>query len=597
MLQELVELQTALFNVGVDARSLHQLKLHIIERNLYGVDIDKFAVNIAMLRLWLSLAIEYEGEEPDPLPNLDFKIVCGDSLLGPDPSPAVQGDLSTEQIKASNLGELKAAYMRATAGKDALKREIVAAEEQLRADMGMEAVPTGVVDWRIVFAEVFVDRAGFDVAIANPPYVRMEKLNKSDEDSYKANFPVVAASRADLLVYFYARSTQLLRPGGSLVFITSNSFTKRGYGKKLRQHLSKALTIDTIIDFGEVKVFNATVEVFVLVARNLAADLEAGVSGHNLYPLLARRLGRGGSWEQVQEALRRLQEDLVTEVSSFRQSRLSGSEWRIEDEPISDLFERLMQQGAPLGELVDGRIYAGVKTGLNRAFVIDQAKRDALVAADSRSAEIVKPWLRGKDIKRWTPEWSGLYIVFTNRGVDIDRYPAVREHLEWYRPQLEQRATAHLHPWYELQQPQEGIFARFDRPKIVWQDIAREVRFALDTQAYSPDMTSFVMVSDSHWLLTLLNSRLSEFLLCQITSSLPGGFLRPKRQYMVRLPIMTPGSDLQIRLESVAQAAVTGESVDTDQLNGMVYDLYGLSANDIALINDWFERRSLVADN
>ena len=125
ILQELVELQTALFNVGVDARSLYELKLHIIERNLYGVDIDEFAVNIAMLRMWLSLAIEYEGEGPEPLPNLDFKIVCGDSLLGPDPSPAVQGDLSAEQIKASNLGHLKAAYMRATAGKDALKREIV----------------------------------------------------------------------------------------------------------------------------------------------------------------------------------------------------------------------------------------------------------------------------------------------------------------------------------------------------------------------------------------------------------------------------------------------------------------------------------------
>ena len=117
-----MELQTALFNVGVDARSLYELKLHIIERNLYGVDIDEFAVNIAMLRMWLSLAIEYEGEGPDPLPNLDFKIVCGDSLLGPDPSPAVQGDLSADRSKHRTSAGLKAAYMRATAGKDALKR-------------------------------------------------------------------------------------------------------------------------------------------------------------------------------------------------------------------------------------------------------------------------------------------------------------------------------------------------------------------------------------------------------------------------------------------------------------------------------------------
>ena len=111
MLQELVELQTALYNVGVDPRSLYRLKLDIIRRNLYGVDIDEFAVNIAMLRLWLSLAIEYEGEKPEPLPNLDFKIVCGDSLLGPDPSHL---DLDMGLVKQSDLGGLKARYMIST---------------------------------------------------------------------------------------------------------------------------------------------------------------------------------------------------------------------------------------------------------------------------------------------------------------------------------------------------------------------------------------------------------------------------------------------------------------------------------------------------
>ena len=277
ILQELVELQTALFNVGVDARSLYELKLHIIERNLYGVDIDEFAVNIAMLRMWLSLAIEYEGEGPEPLPNLDFKIVCGDSLLGPDPSPAVQGDLSAEQIKASNLGHLKAAYMRATAGKDALKREIVAAEEQLRIDLGMEAVPTGVVDWRIEFAEVFVERAGFDVAIANPPYVRMEQLNKNDEAQYKQRFPEVAASRADLLVYFYARAVQVLANRGALAFITSNKYMRAGYGKNLRQFLSASMRINQVIDFGDLPLFTATSYPAVLVGRKGAAS-----TGHQL---------------------------------------------------------------------------------------------------------------------------------------------------------------------------------------------------------------------------------------------------------------------------------------------------------------------------
>ena len=97
MMQELVELQAALYKVRIDNRSLYDLKLHIIQRNLHGVDIDEFAVNIAMLRMWLSLSIEYDGPTPEPLPNLDFKVVLGDSLLGPDPSPENYGDLFRHQ--------------------------------------------------------------------------------------------------------------------------------------------------------------------------------------------------------------------------------------------------------------------------------------------------------------------------------------------------------------------------------------------------------------------------------------------------------------------------------------------------------------------
>ena len=120
MMQELIELQTTLYNVGVDAKALYELKLEIIERNLYGVDIDEFAVNIAMLRMWLSLAIDYEGETPEPLPNLDFKVVCGDSLLGPDPSASVvvQGTLGQDVEQMKRLGQLKAEFMRASNGVD-----------------------------------------------------------------------------------------------------------------------------------------------------------------------------------------------------------------------------------------------------------------------------------------------------------------------------------------------------------------------------------------------------------------------------------------------------------------------------------------------
>ena len=118
MMQELIELQTTLFDVGVDAKSLYDLKLEIIQRNLYGVDSDGFAVNIAMLRMWLSLAIDYEGPTPEPLPNLDFKVVCGDSRRGPDPNAGVevQGTLGQDTEQVRRLGELKGEYLRASTG-------------------------------------------------------------------------------------------------------------------------------------------------------------------------------------------------------------------------------------------------------------------------------------------------------------------------------------------------------------------------------------------------------------------------------------------------------------------------------------------------
>ena len=447
MMQELVELHLALYNARADNRSLYELKLHIIQRNLYGVDNDEFAVNIAMLRMWLSLAIDYEGDSPPPLPNLDFKVVRGDSLLGPDPSPEDYGDLFRHQAQsvAGRLVDLKAKYM-ATTGpdKDTLRGEIESVQKQLTAALADSPAPNGSVDWRVQFAEVFAMSGGFDIAVANPPYVRMEKLDKKDEISYMRLYPEVAASRADILVYFYARALQTLKSKGWLTFITSNTFTNRGFGSKLRSHLANKLTISTLIDFGELKVFDATVATLVLIGRNTSPGPEAIVSGHNLYPYLARRIGRSGNVERVREQLLRLPEHLKSEVSPFPQSRLTHLEWRIEDEKTNRLFHRLMDEGTPLGKFVKGRIYMGVKTGLNGAFVIDQTKRDELIEADSRSVELIKSWLRGKDIDRWRANWAGLYIIFTSRGVDIDQYPAIKEHLEWFRDGLEKRATVHL---------------------------------------------------------------------------------------------------------------------------------------------------------
>ena len=351
--------------------------------------------------------------------------------------------------------------------------------------------------WPVAFPDVLHQgdpNAGFHVVLANPPYVRMERIDNEDELFYGEAFPEVAASRADILVYFYARALQILRPGGWLSFITSNKFMRAGYGAGIREHLPTSLRIQRVIDFGDLPLFEANGKAIaaypaVLVGSRSDELAEPSLTVADLAGPVRKDLSKANlkvGTESVRGVLEGLYGLLArAEVRDFPQVMLKKDGWVLEDPALIRLFERLIDQAKPLGEFVKGRIYRGVVTGLNAAFVIDQAKCDELIEENPQSAELTKPWLRGRDIKRWKADSPGLYIIFANHGIDIDRYPAIEAHLRWFQSDLEKCATAHLHPWYKLQQPQEGIYHEFVHPKIVWGNLAVESKFARDlSQAY-----------------------------------------------------------------------------------------------------------------
>ncbi len=482
-------------------RIVSEWKRRIIKNSLYGVDINPEAVEICHLRLWLSMVLDMD-EPPDApsdwaLPNLDFQIVAGDSLVDrvagitfkeswPPPT-----DLQLEmglQIKLrrleTNIARRKQEFgsthrnpkrlrdlrdliardqreiirlhleeAQAKAEREALTKAVRPGKAALRkADSfidrirslleEMDAQDFALVQkpflWPIAFPDVLRagdPNAGFDIVLANPPYVRMEKIDNEDELAYGEAFPQVSASRADLLVYFYARALQILRPGGWLAFITSNKFMRAGYGAGIREHLPAALRIRHVIDFGDLPLFEANgkpVAAYpsVVVGSRSNTTQDHALSVADLTHPIRSNLSKDGR-KVNPENVRSVLEDLNGLLSraatpDFPQVMLKNEGWILEDPALIRLFNRLMNQGTPLGEFVKGRIYYGVKTGLNAAFVIDQAKRDELVSEDPHSAEIIKPWLRGKDIKRWRAESPGLYVIFTNRGVEIDRYPAIQ---------------------------------------------------------------------------------------------------------------------------------------------------------------------------
>ena len=245
MMQELVGLRTSLFNVGLDDIGMYNLKLGIIQRNLFGVDIDGFAVNIAMLRLWLSLAIEYEGDDPPPLPNLDFKIVCGDSLLGPDPSAAseAQATLGHDINLMRQLGQFKAEYIRAYTGHDKsrLRENISRVQAQVAESLGNVGIPNGAVDWRVEFAETFATRSGFDVVVANPPYVVI-KDSRLREVYHEGVY-----GRMNTYGLFIQRSLQLMSDGAQLFFINPRTLLTDRYFTNLRKVIKRKAEVSGVV--------------------------------------------------------------------------------------------------------------------------------------------------------------------------------------------------------------------------------------------------------------------------------------------------------------------------------------------------------------
>ena len=639
---------------GKESQRIQEALFHekqtIIENCLFGVDINTNSVKICRLRLWIEL-LKNAYYRPDgnleTLPNIDINIKAGNSLisrfdLDADLKSAlkkskwtvetyrnavqnyreatsrdqkkeflelikeIKGDFETEISKNDpkvqklnkRSGELynllnqqrmfdetKAEKKKRAKKQAKLEREIEQLTEEIEA-ITSNKIYENAFEWRFEFPEVLDDQGafvGFDVVIGNPPYIRQEEL-KEIKPYLKENYEVYHGT-ADLYQYFTEKGLNLLDEGGVFHFIMPNKWIRANYGKSLRGWLQDR-QVRQIIDFGDLPVFEEA----------------------TTYPCLLEIQNRNnpGVFKALEveelpvENIDRLMEEEGFQVDA---RKLSEDGWSLVPLEAQRLLDKLKAKGTPLGKYVDGHIYYGIKTGYNKAFVIDEETKERLIAEDASSEELIKPFLAGRDIKRYQVPEPENYLIFTRRGVDIDKYPAIKSYLEGFKEQLEPRPKdipnkdwpgrkPGSYEWYEIQDAVD-YYEEFEKPKIIFAEIATSGQFMIDDNNIYVDTTAFIMAESSKGLLGILNSTLWSYLFSLTSSEIRGGYLRWKKQYMNIMPL--PESDFEIkRLESLVDQILAAKkadpSADTSKLEAeidrLVYELYGLSEEEIGVVEE-----------
>ena len=588
MMSELLRLREALFRSNhIDSATTYQRKLDIIQQNLYGVDKDDFATNIAMLRLWLSLAVDYEGEVPEPLPNLDYKVATGDSLTGPAPE-----NMSLANPLIQEIQEYQAEYLvtHIDAEKQELREVIAELKENLQ---GWQANADEFV-WQVEFSEVFQE-GGFDIVIGNPPYVRQE-LIRPIKPTLKRLFPAVYTGTADLYVYFYKRGAELLRDHGVLTYISSNKFLRAAYGKKLREFFTNDQGIHRLLDFGSVQVFKASVDTCILLVEN------ALPTGEVFFAATFR--------DEID--IPRLSEAFQERAFHVSVCDLSPEGWALTSQKALRLLGKLEDIGTPLGEYVDGNFYRGVITGCNDAFIIDADTHEYLIDEDAGSSELIKPVLRGRNLHKWQAMSTKDYLIAIASSVNkewpwsharsdseaerifAETYPAIYQHLNGYWDRLIARDDQGVFYW-ELRSC--SYYTEFEKPKIIYPDISPSMRACYDVTKASCLQTTYVLPTEDLSLLAILNSQLVDWYARHKFQSLndpwAGGGLRFIAQYMRHVPIADwteeQKAELSRRVEQILADPESDNVRDIErEIDTWVYRLYGLTDAEVELIKQTY---------
>jgi len=605
-------------------------KLYIIENSIYGVDIQNIAIQISKLRFFLSLIIDQKVDKNQynfgikPLPHLETKFVCANTLIGLEKQKQLSLSDSVLESLKEELKEVYKRFFRVKNREEKKKLEEKAKKkrQEIKDTLKKLGFPNETIE-KIANFNIFsqTEKAdwfdpewmfgvedGFDIVIGNPPYVRQEKI-KTLKPALKNQRYNTFTSTADLYVYFYEKGYQLLKEKGVLSFITSNKWMRAKYGENLRKFLKENTSIIEIVDFGGYQVFAQTVDTCIVLFRKQKPEKDWTFK-YCITP------------SDVENVI----EYIKGNLQEMKQEKLSDNAWTLADKRVLALKEKIEKIGKPLKDW-NVKIYRGVLTGFNEAFIIDTETRDRILAnckteeERKRTEEIIKPVLRGRDIERWRYEWAGLYLIlipagWTNRncgGEDPEQFfknsfPALYNHFMHFKTHkgkgkgLFDRDDQGDY-WWELRPC--DYYPEFEKEKIVWQEIVREPSFAFDNTGIYCEATSFLMTGKHlKYLLAVLNSKAGAFFFRQFYA---GGGLgeegyRYKKAFLEQLPIppITPQNQPIVQqIENLVDRILSltqDSNYDTDQqkqaqvkeiekqIDQLVYKLYNLTEEEIKII-------------
>ena len=506
-LHALYEISNARLEELRGQRTLFDLDRQILQHNLYGVDLNAEAVQICQLSLWIKTAAR--GKR---LTSLDHTIREGNSIIS-DPT-----------------------------------------------------VHPKAFDWQAAFPEVFAQAAtssvaalsegGFDVVVGNPPYIRQELLTPLKpwlETHYEAFHGM-----ADIYVYFYELGLRLLKPGGLLSFIVTNKWMKAGYGEPLRRFFSEKAWVRSVVDFGHAKQIFVEADVFpsiIVVEKPTEAPK----------PKTARLC----TIPREQLRIDDLSVQIEREGAELDLTQLRGEGWQLEPVDVVQLLSKIEGAGKPLKELGGVKAYRGILTGLNEAFLIDDACKRKLIAEHEGCREVIKPYVRGSDLGRWNSDWAHLWMIVLPSSNDRAwpwadlgeaaeakfkaEYPSLHRHLKPLEEPLRKRQDKGRY-WWELRSC--AYWDAFEKPKIFYQEIQFHPSYSLDTAGRFGNNKTFFLSTDDLFLLAVLNSPLMWWHNWRYLPHMKDEALSPVAFRMEELPIAEPTPSIREASEKAVRRLI-----------------------------------------